>query len=182
MFVMTSQENHEETVQFFKENGYFGGLESSFVFFSQLMLPAVDTKGKILMQSPYKMKLAPNGHGALFEAIRSEPDIRDSLTEFEYIQVTGVDNALNKILDPIHIGFTHTRNLDSSVKIIEKEDPREKLGIIGKKNGKYALIEYSDMPADLANEREPDGSLLFKHGSIHNFVCRSDFLLELTSG
>ena len=43
MFVMTSPENHEETVQFFKENGYFGGLESSFVFFQQQMLPAVDT-------------------------------------------------------------------------------------------------------------------------------------------
>ena len=33
MFVMTSYENHDETVQFFRANGYFGGSESSFVFF-----------------------------------------------------------------------------------------------------------------------------------------------------
>jgi len=35
MFIMTSYENHDETVEFFRENAYFGGGESSFVFFPQ---------------------------------------------------------------------------------------------------------------------------------------------------
>ena len=33
MLVMTSFENHNETVQFFRQNFYFGGDESSFIFF-----------------------------------------------------------------------------------------------------------------------------------------------------
>ena len=49
MFIMTSRENHEETVQFFKDNAFFGGQESNFVFFPQQMLPALDTNGKILL-------------------------------------------------------------------------------------------------------------------------------------
>ena len=49
MFIMTSIENHEETVQFFKDNSYFGGQESNFVFFAQQMLPALDTNGKIML-------------------------------------------------------------------------------------------------------------------------------------
>ncbi len=39
---MTSQENHEETVKFFKEHSYFGGNENQFEFFPQAMLPAID--------------------------------------------------------------------------------------------------------------------------------------------
>ena len=33
MFVMTSLENHDETVDFFKENDYFGADAQSFFFF-----------------------------------------------------------------------------------------------------------------------------------------------------
>ena len=33
MFVMTSYENHDETVAFFRENAFFGGDQNSFVFF-----------------------------------------------------------------------------------------------------------------------------------------------------
>lgn len=40
---MTSYENHDETVKFFVDNNYFGGHEDSFVFFPQMMLPALDT-------------------------------------------------------------------------------------------------------------------------------------------
>lgn len=76
MFVMTSSENHDETVQFFKENAYFGGQESSFVFFQQSMLPAVDISGKILMKSHCELQLAPNGNGALFEALSQNRQVQ----------------------------------------------------------------------------------------------------------
>ena len=75
MFVMTSYENHEETVDFFRENNYFGGKESSFIFFPQQMLPALDTSGKIMLKSQSELKLAPNGNGALFEALRSNQSV-----------------------------------------------------------------------------------------------------------
>jgi len=69
MYVMTSHENHRETVQFFRQNHYFGGDESSFVFFPQAMLPALTTEGKIMMSSKSSLKLAPNGNGAFFDAL-----------------------------------------------------------------------------------------------------------------
>lgn len=43
MLVMTSALNHDETAKFFKDNNYFGGEASSFVFFQQAVIPAVDT-------------------------------------------------------------------------------------------------------------------------------------------
>ena len=69
MFVMTSPDNHEETIQFFRDNAFFGGQESSFVFFPQQMLPALDTNGKIMLKSYTNLKLAPNGNGAFVLAL-----------------------------------------------------------------------------------------------------------------
>jgi UDP-N-acetylglucosamine pyrophosphorylase len=53
--IMTSANNHDETVNFCESNNYFGGLASSFIFFSQSSLPAVDHDGKILMKSNYQI-------------------------------------------------------------------------------------------------------------------------------
>ena len=52
LLIMTSGVNHEETVGFFKQNNYFGGNESSFVFFQQSSLPAVDNNGKVILKTP----------------------------------------------------------------------------------------------------------------------------------
>lgn len=101
MFVMTSFENHDETVAFFKENNYFGGHADSFVFFPQAMLPAVDTNGKIMLQSQSSLKLAPNGNGALFDSLKTNREVQGLISLLEYVQIIGVDNALNKVLDPV---------------------------------------------------------------------------------
>ena len=75
MFVMTSYENHDETVNFFRDNDFFGGDQNSFVFFPQSMLPAVDENGKIMLQSSSSIKLAPNGNGALFDSLKSNKEV-----------------------------------------------------------------------------------------------------------
>lgn len=110
------------------------------------MLPALDTNGKILLKSYHEMQMAPNGNGALFAAIRSNQQVSSMLALFEYVQIIGVDNALNKVLDPIQIGYTHHHKLQTSLKAVEKTEPGERVGAIGMKNGKYNLIEYSDLP------------------------------------
>jgi UDP-N-acetylglucosamine pyrophosphorylase len=49
---------------------YFGLTAGHFEFCAQAMLPAVDQNGKILMNSKFEVKLAPNGNGGLFEIIK----------------------------------------------------------------------------------------------------------------
>jgi len=57
-----------------------------------------------------------------------------------------VDNPLNRVLDPVHIGFTHKQQLQTSMKAVNKRDAYEKIGVIGKKNGRYNIVEYSELP------------------------------------
>ena len=75
MLVMTTPENFAETRAFFAKHNYFGGNQDSFIFFQQQMLPALDTNGKIMLKSYTNIKLAPNGNGALLEAIRSNDEV-----------------------------------------------------------------------------------------------------------
>ena len=43
-------------------------------------------------------------------------------------------------------------------------------------------MEYSEIPANVASQRDADGSLTFKHGHILSFVIRSDLLFILAEG
>lgn len=54
--------------------------------------------------------------------------------------------------------------------------------MIGKKNGKYNIVEYSEFPAAMASETLADGSLKFKEGHILVFVVEASFLLNLATG
>lgn len=75
MLVMTSQINHNDTLNFFENHQYFGASKQSFIFFPQAVLPAVDQHGKIILEAPDKIVLAPNGNGALFDAVTKCEDV-----------------------------------------------------------------------------------------------------------
>lgn len=135
MLILTSKENHDETVKFFEDNNYFGGDASLFEFFSQAMLPAVDLEGRILMESAHEVKLAPNGNGGLFDSIMKRENIRSHLLTCDYVQVIGVDNIMNKILDPIQIGFSSHNKFIASLKSCPKANAGEKVGVVAKKDG-----------------------------------------------
>ena len=49
------------------------------------MLPAIDLNGKILMHSPYEVKLAPNGNGGFFDAIAKRENIREYIKTLDYV-------------------------------------------------------------------------------------------------
>lgn len=53
------------------------------------------------MKSKHELQLSPNGNGALFESIASNYVIENHIKNSEYVQVIGVDNVLNKLLDPL---------------------------------------------------------------------------------
>lgn len=179
---MTSYENHDATVNHFRENNFFGGHQDSFVFFPQSMLPAVDENGKIMMASQSSLKLAPNGNGALFDSLKSNREVQGLISVLDYVQIIGVDNALNKVLDPVQIGYTHNQNLQASLKCVAKRNAAEKVGVVGTRNGKYDVVEYSELPEEMANETNADGSLRFSQGSIVVFVVQADFLIGLAHG
>ncbi len=131
------------------------------------------------MQSEYRILLAPNGNGALFDSIAKSEDLRSFISKLECVQVIGVDNTLNKVLDPIQIGFNVVRKLQASLKCCPKVNAKEKVGVVATKDGKAQIIEYSEIPIEQMEATNPDGSLQFRHGSILMFMLDAKFLLSL---
>ena len=63
---MTSEMNHQEIVDYFEANKYFGYDKESIVFFPQGGIPALYYDGKIVVESEGNVSLAPGGNGAIY--------------------------------------------------------------------------------------------------------------------
>ncbi len=188
LYVMTSPENHESTARFFAENGNFGLAHVR--FFVQGQMPAVDREGgKVLLAAKDRVALSPDGHGGTLYALAAPgPDGGPScLAEMRDLGVRTifyfqVDNPMVRIADPAFLGLHRQADAEMSFKVIEKVAPEEKLGVIVRVDGRPQVIEYSDLPAELAELREPDGSLQLWAGSIAVHALERSFVERLVEG
>ena len=180
-FVMTSSSNDGATRTFFEEQNFFGLGQQNVHFFTQEMLPALDQEGRIVRTASDALFLAPNGHGGTLAALRSEGmlDLAASLgiEQFSYFQV---DNPLVRPADPLFLGLHGLAEADMSSKVVAKDDPAEKVGVLGLADGRLGCIEYSDLPENLRTERDADGNLRFRAGNIAVHMIRRDFVENLT--
>ena len=69
------------------------------------------------------------------------------------------------------------------MKTCVKREPGEKVGVVCKKNGKYDIIEYSELTDEQANRVKPGSKkkndLFFELGNILIFMLSSSKLLDL---
>jgi UDP-N-acetylglucosamine/UDP-N-acetylgalactosamine diphosphorylase len=185
LFVMTSPENHQATIDFFDQNDRFG-LEHA-RFFVQGQMPAVDrATGKVLLASKDRVALSPDGHGGTLAALAAagpggtascldEMRNRGVRTLF-YFQV---DNPLVRIAEPSFIGLHREEDAELSFKVVERLSPEEKLGVVVTVEGRPQVIEYSDLPAELAGRRRADGALELWAGSIAVHILERSFIERL---
>lgn len=105
------------------------------------------------------------------------------LQTVDYVQIIGVDNVLNRILDPVYIGFTVAKNLDAAMKSCVKRDAKEPVGVLVKRaGGKYDIIEYSEFSEADATAVVPEtGELKYNLGNILVFILKAEKLLDLAS-
>jgi UDP-N-acetylglucosamine/UDP-N-acetylgalactosamine diphosphorylase len=187
LYIMTSPENHEATVAFFEANGRFG-LEHV-RFFVQGQMPAVDrATGRVLLASKDHIALSPDGHGGTLAALAAPgpggtPSCLDEMraggirTLF-YFQV---DNPLVQIADPTFIGLHREADSEISFKVVERLSPAEKLGVVVSVAGRPKVIEYSDLSAELAERREPEGRLELWAGNIAVHCLERSFIERLVT-
>jgi UDP-N-acetylglucosamine pyrophosphorylase len=182
-YVMTSPANEAQTRASFERERAFGLDPRRVRLFSQAMLPALDLGGRLLMSGPDALFLAPNGHGGVLLALRESGALEDArrrgLEEFSYFQV---DNPLARPADPLFLGLHALAGAQMSSKVVAKRDAAEKVGVLARMDGRLGCIEYSDLPAQLHEAREPDGQLRFRAGNIAVHAIRRDFIEELTRG
>lgn len=176
-FIMTSEHTMDPTVEFFVKNSYFGLNKNNIIFFEQGLFPCFTFDGKIILDKPHKISLAPDGNGGLYRALRDKKVI-DTIEAkgIKYLHCHSVDNVLIKVADPIFIGYCVKKGADCANKVVEKAFPAEPLGVVCNVDGKYQVVEYSEITHKTAEMRNNDGRLTFSAGNICNHLFTADFL------
>jgi UDP-N-acetylglucosamine/UDP-N-acetylgalactosamine diphosphorylase len=179
-YIMTSPLNHEQTVKIFDANNYYGLNKKNVFIFQQGTLPNFSLDGKILLAEKHTIAASPDGHGGSLQALYNSGALTDIKKRgIEFISYWQVDNPLVNIFDPLFIGLHALDKAEMSSKALAKTGPFEKLGNFCMSDGKITVIEYSDLPNELAEKKNPDGSLVFELGSIAIHVISVDFVDRL---
>ncbi|CAG7854012.1 UDP-N-acetylhexosamine pyrophosphorylase AltName: Full=Antigen X; Short=AGX; AltName: Full=Sperm-associated antigen 2; Includes: RecName: Full=UDP-N-acetylgalactosamine pyrophosphorylase; AltName: Full=AGX-1; Includes: RecName: Full=UDP-N-acetylglucosamine pyrophosphorylase; AltName: Full=AGX-2 [Serendipita indica DSM 11827] len=183
-YVMTSGPTRPDTVAFFKANNYFGLNPSNVIFFEQGTLPCLTMDGKVIMDAPDHIAVAPDGNGGLYAALRSPLNPGEATTVLSdmgnrnvlYVHAYGVDNCLVRVADPTFIGFCLSKKADCAAKVVRKVDPKESVGVVALKGKKYSIVEYSEISAEDAESRDSSGELKFRAANIANHFYTTEFL------
>ncbi|HID78571.1 MAG TPA: UDPGP type 1 family protein [Planctomycetaceae bacterium] len=181
--LMTSPVTHDATVTFFAQHGRFGLAEDQLHVFCQGTMPAVDAaSGKVLLADRGHLALSPDGHGGMPAAISSSGLLgqlhRRGIRRLFYFQV---DNPLVRVCDPEFIGYHLLARSELSTQVVRKTSPADRVGNVVQVDGRLHVIEYSDLPEEVAQRRNPDGSLAIWAGSIAVHVFDVDFLRRMAT-
>ncbi|MEX0742408.1 MAG: UDPGP type 1 family protein, partial [Phycisphaeraceae bacterium] len=182
-YVMTSPVNDAATRAHFEENQFFGLDRGQVHFFPQGVVPSFDLDGRALLTEPGKLATNPDGHGGSLRALHTSGALQDMADRgIQHISYFQVDNPLVRCIDPLFIGLHAIDRAQMSSKMVVKAGPLERVGNFCLADGRVTVIEYSDLPDELAEQRNADGSLRFNAGSIAIHVIDVDFVRELNRG
>ena len=165
-YIMTSEENNEDTIDFFEKNNYFNYPKEKIFFFKQGELPILNKEGKLLLNKEGKLNEAADGHGGIFVSMRKNGVIEDMKQKgIKWAFFGPVDNVLVKMVDEIFTGICEEKKVMAGGKSLVKAYPEEKVGVFCKKQGRPKVIEYTEISKDMSEKRDVNGEL--EYGESH---------------
>ena len=166
-YIMTSKENNSATIEFLEKNNYFGYDKNFVKIFTQSEMPLIDTEGKLLMGKDYKIREASDGNGGTYSSLRRSGCLADMKEKgIKWVFIGSVDNALLKMVDVTLLGMAIDKGVQIASKSVVKANPKEKVGVFCKKNGRPSVIEYTEIPDDMSEQVDDNGELVFGESHI----------------
>ncbi|KAG6845112.1 hypothetical protein H0H87_000539 [Tephrocybe sp. NHM501043] len=188
-YVMTSGPTREATEEFFKLKSYFGLDAKNVIIFEQGTLPCLSNDGKVFLETPSRVAVAPDGNGGLYAATRaplsstnkSHTVLSDlAKRKILYVHAYCVDNCLVRVADPIFLGYSIQKQADCAAKVVTKAYPTESVGVVAYQDSKFSVVEYSEITQEQAERRDPEtGELSFRAGNIVNHFYTTAFLNQV---
>jgi UDP-N-acetylglucosamine/UDP-N-acetylgalactosamine diphosphorylase len=142
--------------------------------------------GKVLLETKSRLPLRPTATVAFTPlCVRLYPSndkTRTVLSDLEsrkvlYVHAYCVDNCLVRVADPVFVGYGISKQADCAAKVVPKAYPNESVGVVARRDGKYNVVEYSEISTAQAEARDATtGELLFRAGNIANHFYSTAFL------
>ena len=146
--------------------------------------------GKVILETPSRVAVAPDGNGGLYAALRQPLSPSDkshtvlsdlSKRGIRYVHAFGVDNCLVKVADPIFIGYGIQKQSECAAKVVPKAYPTESVGVVARRDGKFGVVEYSEISKEQAERVDASGQLAFRAANIVNHFYTTSFLDKVES-
>jgi UDP-N-acetylglucosamine/UDP-N-acetylgalactosamine diphosphorylase len=178
LYLMTSPATDEPTRAYFAKHKNFGLPDEQVHFFCQGVMPAVDARsGQILLSAPDAVAVGPDGHGGMLAALQGSDCLDEaSRREIKLFFYGQVDNPLLQVCDPFFLGCHLLAESEMTTQVVQKAFPRERVGNVVQVDGQTQIIEYSDLPDEVAERRDADRSLRLWAGSLAVHVFDRAFL------
>ena len=90
----------------------------------------------------------------------------------EWLNVFAVDNVLQRIADPCFIGATIQRGCVVGSKVVRKNAPDEKVGVMCLEDGRPSIVEYYELTDELMNAKDEKGDPAYNYGVILNYLFK----------
>lgn len=178
--IMTSPDNHEETVAYFEKNLFFGLERHQVSFFSQETLPFLDPGGNLFLEAPDRLAVGPDGNGdALRQFVKQGIWDRWYASGVRYLQFLPVDNVLADPFDAILADCHKASGSEVIIKCTQRRDGEENVGILAKEEGRTAVVEYSELSREERMAKNPDGSLRYPLANLSLFSFEMDFIRSI---
>ncbi len=180
LFIMTSEKNNDATINFLKEHNFFGYPEEKITFFKQDMAPASDYDGKVYMEGKNRISTSPNGNAGWYTSML-KAGLRDIILKegIEWIDIFAVDNVLQRIADPCFVGATVNAGVDCGAKVVRKNAPDEKVGVMCLEDGKPSIVEYYELSQEMMDAKDENGDPAYNYGVILNYMFNEKALNEI---
>lgn len=139
--IITSPGNHNQIAQFLEDHPF----PSRPVLVTQTEAPFLTDEGNWILRENGKLAAGPDGNGHALHLLEAH-GVLDTWNRLsvEEISITQIDNALANPVDPILIGYHVAHPADVTVKVIQRESPHEKVGVMVVKDGRIEVQEYSE--------------------------------------
>ncbi len=166
-YIMTSEENNEETITFLEKHAYFGYPKESVTFFKQGKLPIMNLDGKLLINKDGLIREASDGNGSIYPSL-AKSGMLDKMKQqnVKWVFIGFVDNILLNMVDPLLIGLCQKDKNQIASRTVTKINPQERVGVFCKKKGHPAVIEYTEIPEEMAEEVDEEGELFYGEAHI----------------
>ncbi len=182
LFIMTSEKNNSDTIEFLEEKNYFGYDKEYVRFFVQDMAPSCNYDGKIYLEEKGKVSMSPNGNGGWFTSfINSDCIKRADELGVEWLNVFAVDNVCQRIADPCFIGATIKAGVPVGAKVVAKNAPDERVGVLCLEDGRPSIVEYYELTEELMTAKDENGDPAYNYGVILNYLFRIKELRDIVN-
>ncbi len=181
-YVMTSDATDAETREAFASHDCFGLPSEDVHIFQQDMVPAFDFDGRLILESPDRVFENPNGHGGALTALEGSGALDDmerrGIDTLFYYQV---DNPLVRIADPTYLGFHALRGAEMSCKVVRKQDPMEKVGVVARVGDRVGIVEYTELRDEERHARDENDQLRYWAGSVAIHLLDTSFVRRVAA-